>query len=238
MSTELYEKLIVIKTAEGLTNSEFANKIGVSENTLKGIWKRGSTPKGDILEKVSAIWPEYAYWLLTGREQLPKHISPMNKHADNILLRAADIVHDVGNLDGPIRAEWFTDIIFLQSAGNLNDVSAVIKIKQESYFSPRHISCLMLIDGMNFGSNGGGKLKLQTFAKSLEDLGRDDLIRTAKTALISEVDTAQFIENYELPYSNIKGMHIEGDDLRKIHINFSKWRLEGSSYIPKEWGFI
>jgi hypothetical protein len=234
MSTNILARVLMIGESEGLNNTELAKELGFSASSIRTLIHRGSTPKSEMLEAIGKKWPEYAYWLITGDVNLPKHMSPIFKHADNTLLRAADIVHDVGNLDGPIRAEWFTDIIFLQSTGNLDDVSAVIKIKQESYFSPRHISCLLVIDHMNFRSNGGGKSKLQIFAKSLEDLGRDDLIRTAKTALISKENIAQFIENYELPYSNIKGMHIEGDDLRKIHINFSKWRFEGSSYTPKE----
>ena len=233
MSTELHEKLIVIKSVEGLTNAEFAEKIAVSENTLKGIWKRGSTPKGDILEKVAAVWPEYAFWLITGKEHLPRHISPANKNAVNELTRLVDVIHDVGSLEGSIRAEWFTDLIFLQVSDELNDLAALIRIKQEDRFAPKHASYILINDHMNFMSNGGGKQKLQLFAESLESLGRGDLIRSSSSRLITQENLTQLINDYELPSANICGMDIQGDELRKIHVNFTKWRVEGATYSPK-----
>lgn len=227
----------MIKSVEGLTNPEFAEKIGVSENTLKGIWKRGSTPKGDILEKVTAVWPEYAYWLLTGKEDLPNHISPANKSADNKLCRLIDVIHDVSNLDGPIRSEWFTDVIFLQVKEELSDLACLIKVKQENSFPPNHDSYVLIYDGINFVSNGGGKMKLAAFAKKLVDLGREDLIRTSSSRLISLDDLSTLATSYQLLGSKIEAMDISDDKLKQIHLNFSKWRLEGADYSPRTWDF-
>ena len=235
LSTELHEKLILIKSVEGLSNPEFAEKIEVSENTLKGIWKRGSTPKGDILEKVAAIWPEYAYWLLTGKENLPNHISPLSKNSDVRICRLVDVVRDVQSLDGPVRSEWFTEVVFLQVKEELSDLVALIKIKQENTFGPNHDSYILVSDDLNFVSNGGGQMKLKHFAWKLEELGRGDLIRTSSSRLISRNDMSELMMTYSLLSSSIKEMHITDDKLKQIHINFSKWRMEGHDYTPQTW---
>lgn len=237
MSTELHEKLILIKTAENLSNPEFAEKIGVSENTLKGIWKRGSTPKGDILEKTAAIWPKYAYWLMTGKEDFPRHISPLNKNSERKLCRLVDVIHNVTNLDGPIRAEWFVELIFLQVKEDLSDLACLIKVKKEDIVAPNHQSYVLLSDGINLVSNGGGKLKLVALARKLTELGREDLIRTATSRLIARDDLTNLKKLYQLDESLIEPMHIYDDKTQQLHMNFSKWRLEGANYTPETWDF-
>lgn len=41
-------------------------KTGIPTATWRTWWTRGGTPSGLLLEAVGKLWPEYAYWLLTG----------------------------------------------------------------------------------------------------------------------------------------------------------------------------
>ena len=76
MSMSIHEKIRLLRETKCLTRAEFSKATDIQENTLKSIEQKGVIPKSDVLEKIATCWPEYAYWLLTGDIDPPRHISP------------------------------------------------------------------------------------------------------------------------------------------------------------------
>lgn len=79
MTIPLHQKIRNIRDTLNMSRKEFSNETGISARTLEAIENKGSTPRGDVLEKISLIWPEYAYWILTSKTDYPSHISPDQK---------------------------------------------------------------------------------------------------------------------------------------------------------------
>ena len=61
----------------GYGRRTFAKKIEIPEERLRNI-ERGTIRAGDdILDPIAENWPEYAYWLMTGKtDEEHGHISP------------------------------------------------------------------------------------------------------------------------------------------------------------------
>ncbi len=66
MST-ITKRLRKIREAETSGRAEFANVIDVPKSTIASYEQSGNAPRIDVLEKVAKKWPQYAYWLLTGK---------------------------------------------------------------------------------------------------------------------------------------------------------------------------
>jgi len=68
MSMAFSEKIELLRKAIGLSQPDFADQIGVSINTYKGIIKRGSSPRFELVQQISDRWPCYALWLMTDED--------------------------------------------------------------------------------------------------------------------------------------------------------------------------
>lgn len=76
MST-LVERLRKIRETETTGRQQFSELTGVPKKTIEGIEQTGRSPRGDVLEAVCRVWPQYAYWLMTGHTDPPNgHVSP------------------------------------------------------------------------------------------------------------------------------------------------------------------
>lgn len=43
---------------------------GIPINTWRSWWKNGSNPSGALVEALAKLWPQYAYWLVTGNTDI------------------------------------------------------------------------------------------------------------------------------------------------------------------------
>ncbi|WP_435105866.1 helix-turn-helix domain-containing protein [Arhodomonas sp. AD133] len=77
------DRIKELRDSQGLGRTRFAEELGVSMRTIEGIERRGSSPRGEVLEAVAKKWPQYSYWLLTG-QTLPEQgqISPARAPTD------------------------------------------------------------------------------------------------------------------------------------------------------------
>ena len=66
MSSNLADRIRIIRELETSGRAEFCHLTGIAKKTLVGIEQTGRTPRGDILESICRIWPQYCLWLLTG----------------------------------------------------------------------------------------------------------------------------------------------------------------------------
>lgn len=119
MSIPVFEKIELIRQSAGLTQNEFAERVGVSVNTLIAVKSRGSSPRFDVLEKICEVWPEYGLWLITGEtEPLAGQYEPGRKGSNKIAYQIIDSV-DARNLDHMIvSSKHVKEVIFLQSVGD------------------------------------------------------------------------------------------------------------------------
>lgn len=61
--------------------TQLGARIGVAESSLKNAKSRGSEPSAEVIRATGEQWPEYAYWLLTGKTDAEHgHHSPETKH--------------------------------------------------------------------------------------------------------------------------------------------------------------
>ena len=73
------ERIRPIREALGMGRAEFAQLTGVSKATLISIEHGKQRPSEPVLEAIGRLWPEYAYWLMTGQlppGDGPDHVSP------------------------------------------------------------------------------------------------------------------------------------------------------------------
>jgi len=62
---DLSEKIRAIREAETSGRQEFCKLVGVNKGTLARIEQTGQIPKGDLLQRICAQWPQYTMWLMT-----------------------------------------------------------------------------------------------------------------------------------------------------------------------------
>lgn len=66
MST-INERIRILRESTGLGRTLFCRRHDLKEPTLVAIESGRSKPGADILEKIVLKYPEYCYWLLTGK---------------------------------------------------------------------------------------------------------------------------------------------------------------------------
>ncbi|MDR0829229.1 MAG: helix-turn-helix domain-containing protein [Prevotellaceae bacterium] len=72
MKTTITDRLILIIRQLGLSNNAFAEKIGISQQTLFN-YTKGRIPSVDVVEKIINKYPEInTDWLVTGRGEMQK----------------------------------------------------------------------------------------------------------------------------------------------------------------------
>lgn len=64
--TDRMKTLVGLKTTELKKYKEMEELTGITAASWRSWWNRGGPPSGEMVEAVSAIWPEYAFWLVTG----------------------------------------------------------------------------------------------------------------------------------------------------------------------------
>lgn len=232
MSMALHEKIRHLREAESLTRSEFAEKTGLSPRTLEAIENKGNTPRGDVLESIAQCWPKYAYWLLTGESSAPAHIAPAQPDK-NVIRFFERISNPRPELDEMMtKPEWFSRLVFMQCSDERNDLYAFIGTKQPARSGIKQ--CILLDGDMNFCSNHGGQNRLTDLAGLLEALGRSDLIKTAEMKLVTRSQLNALYENWEVQESALITPDLaKAEWLKKVHINFTAWRMGGTAYEPK-----
>lgn len=70
------ERIRAVRAKEGLTQSEFAQKIGISGNRLSEYETKGDPPKSNILASIYRNFDVDATWLLTGEGSMEKNKEP------------------------------------------------------------------------------------------------------------------------------------------------------------------
>lgn len=201
MSTAIARKFEYICKEKGLSQQEFAQKVGISINTLKGIIKRNSSPRVDVVEKVALVWPEYSLWLLTGMTEPGRgQISPASTETMDftnhfIIVDSVDARFMDKCIVKPIA---FKKIIFIQNSEEKSDLGVIITLENKIMYQ---ISAMgdavgavwVSAGNLNFNSTGGGKMALEVFRNWLEQENKD-LIETAE---YSEVSPSLFDNIYK-----------------------------------------
>ena len=79
---ELQERIKELEKCEGLTREDLAKKIGLKYTRLRNIVGGQTLPRIDDLEAIAKVFPEYEYWIFTGKELAEAgQISPLTKKA-------------------------------------------------------------------------------------------------------------------------------------------------------------
>jgi transcriptional regulator with XRE-family HTH domain len=119
MSISFSEKIELLRKAIGLSQAEFAAQVGVSVNTYKGMVKRGSSPRFELVEQISQRWPCYALWLMTGEDApMAGQYLPESDPDGVATVQAAYQVIDVVGRDldeAIVRAEAIERVAFLHT---------------------------------------------------------------------------------------------------------------------------
>lgn len=234
MSIPIFEKIELIRASERLTQAEFAEKIGVSANTLNAMKSRGSSPRFEIVEKIASKWPRYAFWLLTGKTHSPMHMQP-NCAAQTVLRFFEKIYNPRPEVNELMtKPEWFNRLIFLQCSDERNDLYAFLETKQSERSGIKQ--CILIGGGsMNFCSNDSGKNRLIDFAAFLAYQQRADLIKTSEMRLVTRTNLNSLHESLEIDETCLMmpDLAVRTEWLKKVYVNFTEWRMNGISYAPK-----
>ena len=71
------ERLKKIRKAETSGRAEFAEKIGIPKNTVINYERTNRPPRAEVVEKIAKKWPQYAFWLITGKtDNKHGHVKP------------------------------------------------------------------------------------------------------------------------------------------------------------------
>jgi transcriptional regulator with XRE-family HTH domain len=57
----------MVREAHELSQSGFAAKVGISVRSIQTLEYRGTSASVEAVAAVAEQWPEYSYWLLTGK---------------------------------------------------------------------------------------------------------------------------------------------------------------------------
>lgn len=147
----IHERISLLRKAVGLSRETFAKQINIPANTIKSIEQKGVVPRSDVVEAIAKSYPEYAFWLVTDRTDLPRHIAPSQEISDSILFDLVEFIDqkdlvggdsfvDKGKMDGVIFLVEDTEIN--RSMGIFIDiwVDEIKNAVQERYFAPPAIS--------------------------------------------------------------------------------------------------
>ncbi len=88
---KINQRMKLIRTTEGFTQSEFAELIGVANDAAMRQIESGKTKEvgSAKIERICQRFPEYALWLTTGQVDLPNQISPYLAKTDQHIIDAA-----------------------------------------------------------------------------------------------------------------------------------------------------
>lgn len=64
--TDRMKTLVNFKTTELKKYKEMEELTHITAASWRSWWNRGGPPSGEMIEAVCAIWPDYAFWLVTG----------------------------------------------------------------------------------------------------------------------------------------------------------------------------
>lgn len=64
--TERMKALVSSQTTEVKKYKELEEMTGITAASWRSWWNRGGPPSGEMIEAIGTIWPEYAFWLVTG----------------------------------------------------------------------------------------------------------------------------------------------------------------------------
>jgi len=99
MSIPVFQKIEMVREAEKLSQPEICDRLEISLHSYKAMVKRGSA-SFEIIEKIANEWPQYAYWLLTGKTNPPLHIAPRAEDTDKALFDVIEMIDQSELLDG------------------------------------------------------------------------------------------------------------------------------------------
>lgn len=63
------ERIRQIREHEGLSRPQFAQETGIPAKTWQNVENGLQKANEDHLQAIAQRWPEYAYWLMTGKTQ-------------------------------------------------------------------------------------------------------------------------------------------------------------------------
>jgi transcriptional regulator with XRE-family HTH domain len=232
VSSDLFIRLKKIQDYTGLSIKEFGERISVPDNTLRTMWRRESTPKGEILERVAIEWPEYAMWLITGKDRYMP--TPKSFYENATYFHAFDIVDiiDARFMDTPIsldeiiiKPSQFLKLIMIQSDENENDLGALLLIDQDGDVrkNPRIRALWVQAGNINFASQHGGKLALKIFRdwlrKNCPDLMEKAILRSCNALAMGEIHKSKQLSE---AFTNEIDEKIGTNKLLKE--SFNKWK--------------
>ena len=125
---------------------------GISGATWRTWWQKNKPPSGEMIEKLCAAWPQFAFWLTTGiTDTVAGHIAPLLAYSSEINLNepkktSASVEYhcvkkrlfDALNLES--RDEMIeSEILHLYKmrSARLKEISAYIGTRDRGYFDPR-----------------------------------------------------------------------------------------------------
>lgn len=234
MSIQIFEKIIQLRESEGLSRAAFAEMTDISVNTLKSIEQKGVVPKSDVIQKISVCWPEYAYWLITGRTDYPNHRSPVDSVDGELIYRMYEYIDHAyyAQDDLMTKPEWFSQLMFLQDSVEKDNLYALIISKQPERSFQRQ--CILISGALNFCDHTSGKNSLVDLARFLKGVGRGDLIKTSGMSYVTPTNIQKMFENWQMPDSSLMMPEPPKYDwTMKLHINFAAWRMLEDEYKPK-----
>ena len=81
------ERIKFIRIVEDITQKELSKILDIPKKTIVSYETKTRKPSGEFIIKLCNAFPEYAYWLTTGRRQVEAgHISPEIRISENIKL--------------------------------------------------------------------------------------------------------------------------------------------------------
>lgn len=232
------ERIRAIRTTINMTREEFGESAGIPGRTIEGIENAGRIPRGDVLEAIAKKFPQFAYWLLTQQTDGAQHIAPLiiGGGPDEKILQAEPeantiykIIDYVNARSMPaciIKATEFRKIIFIQSAEDESELTAIIQIEQNAIFK-NNSKYVVLVKpgGMNFDSEHGGKVSLLNFREYLASVDYD-LIEKSQ---YYEIDKTIF-ENINRTLEIKSGDLLTPDKSKKGYSRFIAWQKGQAPY--------
>lgn len=65
--SSIAQRIRILRESEGMSRPAFAEHIGIPARTLETMEQRAASPREAMLKAVAEKYPEYCYWLLTGK---------------------------------------------------------------------------------------------------------------------------------------------------------------------------
>lgn len=125
---------------------------GISGATWRTWWQKNKPPSGEMIEKLCAAWPQFAFWLTTGiTDTVAGHIAPLIAYSSEINLKeprktgasveyhcAKKRLFDALNLesrDEMIKIEIMH--LYEMRSARLKEISVYLGTRDGGYFDPR-----------------------------------------------------------------------------------------------------